>query len=192
MLNLTSEVMPMDDKRIIELFFARDERAIEETRASYGPLLRSVAMSILANRIDSEECESDTYFRAWNSIPPNSPKYLAAYLVKITRNLALNRMRDQRRRAPVKATLILDELAEIIPNDLGDPIEDIALRDAMRDFVGGLEVTKRRIFLQRYFYMRSVREIADDMDLSAGTVKSHLSRTRILLRDYLTERGINI
>ena len=101
-------------------------------------------------------------------------------------------MRDQRRRAPVKATLILDELAEIIPNDLGDPVEDIALRDAMRDFVGGLEVTKRRIFLQRYFYMRSVREIADDMDLGVGTVKSHLSRTRILLRDYLTERGINI
>ena len=89
----------MDDNKIIELYFARDERAIEETRTSYGRLIYSVAYNILDSAPDSEECENDTYLRTWDSIPPTRPSILSAYLSRISRNLALNRLRDEKREA---------------------------------------------------------------------------------------------
>lgn len=180
----------MDDSRIIELFFARDERAIEETRAKYGRLLLSVADNILGNTTESEECENDTYLRAWDSIPPTRPRHFSAYLCKIVRNLAINRLRLNKRHAPPEMTLIYEEIAEALPDGAADPAESMDLRDAINDFVRGLEPTKRKIFIQRYFYMLSVREISRELGISAGTVKSTLSRTRNLLRTYLTERGI--
>ena len=103
-------MIPVDDKNIIDLYFARDEQAIAETQTKYGRLLLSVAMNILHSSPDSEECESDTYLRAWNAIPPTIPQILSAYLAKITRNLALNRLRDGRRR--LEAELVYEEIAE--------------------------------------------------------------------------------
>ena len=91
----------MDDSKIIELYFARDERAITETRTSYGRLLMAVAMGILHDSIDSEECESDTYLKAWQTIPPTRPNYFSAFLTKITRNLAINRLRDRTQKHPL-------------------------------------------------------------------------------------------
>ena len=180
----------MDDSRIIELYFARDERAIEETKAKYGRLLSSVAFGILGSRADSEECESDTYIKAWNSIPPARPTSLSAYLSKIVRNLAINRYHSNKRKCEMD--LILDELSEVIPDTRRDLAEELDLKDALEGFVSKLDLTKRLIFLKRYFYMMSVMEIALDMHMSVGTVKSSLSRTRIALRKYLTERGITI
>lgn len=182
----------MEDSRIIELYFARDERAIEETRLKYSRLLLSVADSILGDRLQAEECESDTYLSAWNSIPPTRPTYFSAYLTRITRNFALNRLRGKRRNSPPEMNLILDEIAEIIPDEAGDIAESIDIRDAMSDFVRGLDITRRRIFIQRYFYMLSVNEIAIEQGLPLGTVKSILSRTRKMLYKHLTERGIKI
>ncbi|MBQ8414793.1 MAG: RNA polymerase sigma factor [Clostridia bacterium] len=182
----------MEDKRIIELYFARDERAIEETKSKYGRLLLSIAYRILGNRQDSEECESDTYFRTWNSVPPTNPSSLSAYLSRITRNLAINRYHRNRRSRDGEMELILDELSEVITDDGGRIDEQIALQDALEGFVGGLDMTKRLIFLKRYYYMMSLRDIARDMEISVGTVKSHLSRMRNALRNYLTERGIVI
>lgn len=182
----------MDDNRIIELYFARDERAIDETRSKYGRLLLSVAQSILGNRHDSEECESDTYFRAWNSIPPTRPLSLSAYLSRITRNIAINRYRRGKKRREGEMEIILDEISELIPDTDGDPIGEIELRDAMNGFVSGLDLTKRHIFLKRYYYMMSLQDIAGDMGMSLGTVKSHLSRMRAALKKHLTERGIAI
>lgn len=180
----------MEDSRIIELYFARDERAIEETKLKYSRLLLSVAENILGERPLAEECESDTYLSAWNSIPPTRPTYFSAYLTKITRNFALNRLRGNRRNSPPEMNLILDEIAEIIPDEAGDIAEGIDLKDAMTDFVRSLDVTRRRIFIQRYFYMLSVKEIAIEQGLPLGTVKSILSRTRKMLYKHLTERGI--
>lgn len=180
----------MDDSRIIELYFARDERAIEETRAKYGRLLLSVADNILGSRAESEECESDTYLRAWESIPPTRPTHFSAYLCRTARNLALNRLRLNKRHAPPEMTLIFEELAETLPDTATDPAESMDLRDAINDFVRGLEPTKRKIFIQRYFYMLSEKEISLELGIRVGTVKSTLSRTRNLLRNYLTERGI--
>ena len=180
----------MDDKKIIALYFARDERAIEETKANYGRLLFSIAENILHSTPDSEECESDTYMSAWEAIPPTMPEILSAYLAKITRNLALNRLRDRGRR--LETQLVFEEMAEAIPDMSGDLTEDIELRDALNDFIGRLDRTKRKIFLSRYFYMRSVREIAREIGATEGSVKVTLTRVRKMLREYLTKRGIVI
>ena len=182
----------MDDKRIIELYFARDESAIEETRASYGRLIFSVAFNILESSPDSEECENDTYLRTWESIPPTRPSYFSAFLSKIARNLALNRLRDNKRRRPLGAELVLEELSEAIPDCRGDLAEDIELRDALNDFLASLDRTKRQIFMKRYFYMREIKEIAREMGISSGSVKISLYRTRGELRHFLESRGIVI
>ncbi|MBO7195828.1 MAG: sigma-70 family RNA polymerase sigma factor [Clostridia bacterium] len=182
----------MDDNKIIELYFARDERAIEETRASYGRLIYSVAYNILTSAPDSEECENDTYLRTWESIPPTRPNIFSAYLSRISRNLALNRLRDEKRRRPLGTELIIDELAEALPDTAGDPIEEMELREALNGFLESLGKTARMIFVKRYFYMRQVKEIARELGISAGSVKITLWRVRKSLRDYLESRGIVI
>ena len=182
----------MDDNRIIELYFARDESAIEETKASYGRLIYSVAYGILESRPDSEECENDTYLRTWENIPPTRPSYFSAFLSKIARNLALNRLRENKRRKPLGAELVYEEIGEAIPDGGGDITEDIELRDALNDFLYSLSKTKRQIFVKRYFYMREIKEIAREMGVSAGSVKISLYRSRGELRDFLEKRGIVI
>ncbi len=179
----------MDDNRIIELYFARDERAIEETRHKYGRLLLSVALRMLKDRGESEECENDTYVKAWESIPPTRPTYFSAYLTRIIRNLALNRIRDNGRHNP-DMNKIIWEISELTGE--GELTDRLALREAIGEFVGGLDQMRRRIFLKRYFYMQPVREIAYEMGLSVGTVKSHLYRMRRSLGDHLLRRGISI
>lgn len=180
----------MVDNEIIELYFARDEIAIERTREKYGRLIYSVANRILDDEGESEECENDTYFRAWNAIPPTRPSNFSAYLSKITRNLALNRLRDYSRKPDT--LLILDELGEAIPGVESDPVADIELRDALCDFLAGLSKTKRQIFMKRYFYMCSIKEIARQTSATQGSVKATLSRTRAELREFLENRGVSI
>lgn len=182
----------MDDNKIIELYFARDERAIEETRDSYGRLIYSVAYAILESHTDSEECENDTYLRAWDSIPPTHPNYFSAFLSKISRNLAISRLRDNNRRAPLGTELIYEELSEVLPDVVGDITEDIELRDAINEFLSSLSKTKRQIFMKRYFYMREVRTIAREMGVTVGSIKVSLHRVRKELRDFLESRGIVI
>ena len=180
----------MDDSKILDMYFARDERAIEETRTKYGRLLLSVALSILGNQSESEECESDTYLRTWESIPPNRPEFFSAYLTRIIRNLALNKRRGNRRRASAHMKLILGEISESAPLVSGDPVDDIVLREGLNSFIAGLDPLRRSIFLQRYFYMMSIKEISDECGFGEGTVKSILSRTRTGLRRHLAKRGI--
>ena len=179
----------MDDKQIIELYFARDERAIEETKAKYGRLLLKIARGVLGDEGESEECESDTYLKVWGVIPPERPTYFAAFLSRITRNLAINRMRADKRRAAYLFCAVDEELGAIGVNDL---CEEIELREAIRSFVSGLEPVRRRVFIQRYFYMLSVAEIAREQGISRGSVKSMLSRVRAKLYLYLTERGFTV
>lgn len=182
----------MEDNKIIQLYFQRDEQAIDETRLKYGRLLISVAMSILHNSHDSEECESDTYYRAWQAIPPTHPTYLSAFLSKITRNLAINRLHRNERRGGLSTELIFEEIAEAIPDTCGDVTEDIALRDALNDFLESLGATKRQVFVRRYFYMREIKEIAREMGMTTAGVKVTLHRVRNELRLHLEERGIVI
>ena len=182
----------MDDKGIIELYFERDERAIEETRSSYGRLIYSVAYNILESAPDSEECENDTYLRTWENIPPTRPSYFSAFLSKISRNLAINRLRENKRRRPLGAELIFEEMADALPDTRGDITEDIELKDAINDFLASLDKTKRQIFMKRYFFMRDIETIAREMGITKSGVKVSLHRIRGELRSFLTDRGIVI
>ena len=180
----------MDDNKIIDLYFSRDESAIEETKTKYGKLIFSVAFRILGNHQDTEECESDTYLKAWNTIPPTVPNSLPAYLSSIARNFAITRYRVNKRHREMDR--ILREISEVIPEFGSDVSDEVDLRDALGEFVDGLDTQKQLVFLKRYFYMMSVAEISADMKISLGTVKSSLSRMRIALKKYLEERGISI
>ena len=182
----------MDDKSIIELYFSRDEQAIDETKEKYGRLIYSVAYGIVKSDQVSEECENDTYFRAWRSIPPTVPRILSAFLCKIARNLAINCIRDEKRQPDLCRDLIFDEICRSLPNTDGDVTEDMELRDALNDFLSSLGKTKRQIFMKRYFYMRDIKQIAREMGVTSGSVKTALSRLRAELREYLESRGIVI
>ena len=182
----------MDDRSIIALYFERDERAIDETKVSYGRLIYSVAYRILESASDSEECENDTYLRAWEAIPPTVPKFFSAFLSKISRNLAINRLRDKNRHRPPGAEVILDEVENILPDTSGDITDDIELRDAINAFLTSLSRTKRQIFMKRYFYMQDVKEIAREMGLGVSNVKVTLMRLRSELREFLEKKGIVI
>lgn len=183
----------MDDRQIIKLYFQRSEEAITETRDKYGRLLFGIAYNILYSEGDSEECVDDTYMRAWQAIPPTIPKIFSAFLAKITRNIALNRYRQGKRKGRHPgAELIYDEIAECIPDSHRDIANDIELRDALNSFLTSLNSQHRKVFLKRYFYMCSINDIARDMGMTKANVKVSLSRTRGKLRDYLERSGINI
>ena len=180
----------MDDNSIIELYYNRDEQAIDVTKKKYGRLVYSVAFNVVRSAEDSEECENDTYYRAWQSIPPTRPSILSAVLCKIARNLAINRIRDEKRRPELFTSVIFEEICETIPDTDGDITDDIELRDALNDFLASLGKTKRMIFVKRYFYMREINEIAREVDVTFGNVKTTLYRLRKELREFLENRGI--
>lgn len=182
----------MEDKRIIELFTERSESAIAEAAQKYGKYLRRIAFRVLGDERDCEEIESDTYLRAWNSIPPASPESLKGYLASICRNLSLNRygMRTAVKRGEWE--LALDELGECIPDGSSELGDAFALRRALEDFLCSLEVRARRIFLQRYFYNCSVSEISRLWGMKESAVTMQLFRTRKKLKEYLNKEGIDL
>lgn len=180
----------MEDAKIVELYWARSEDAISESREKYGGYCYTIAYNILYSDPDAEECVNDTYMNAWENIPPSKPVRLGAFLGKITRNIALNRARDGKRRLNVE--LVFDEISDAIPDNEGDLTEEIILRDALNDFLEGLGNTKRQIFIKRYFFMRDIKDIAREMGIAVTSVKVSLSRTRRELRQFLEKRGIVI
>ena len=183
----------MEDERIVELFFRRDERAIEEAAYAHGGLCRSLALRLLGDFQDAEECVSDTLLAAWNSIPPHRPEKLPAYLARLTRNLALRRRRDAERlkRGGGEADMALEELEECLParESVERTVERRELAKALERFLRTLSRTERRVFLGRYWYCESVRELAERFGFSESKVKSMLCRTRERLRRYLEKEG---
>ena len=179
----------MEDKQIIELYFARSEDAIGESAKKYGGYCRTIAGHILPNAADAEECVSDTWLRAWGAIPPNRPERLGAFLGKITRNLALDRLRMEKRRCPIR-----EELAECLT--AGDPTgamtDRVVLTAALDRFLAGLPPKKRKLFLRRYWYADSVQDIARRYHMSQSKVKSMLFRTRNSLREHLQKEGFDL
>ena len=182
----------MDDAKIIELYFARDEAAIEATRLAHGGKLRSVARRILADERDAEECENDTYLKAWDSIPPARPAHLAAYLVKICRNTALN-MLEYRNAAKRSASLVelTEEMQACIPDAMPEwTIEPKELGELLGTFLRQQSKDNRIIFVRRYLLAESVAEIAEALHVSESKVKSSLMRTRNGLRSFLGKEGV--
>lgn len=188
----------MNDAAIIELFFSRDERAIAECRTKYGRYCRFIAMRILGIAEDAEEAESDAYMKAWSTIPPNRPESLNAYLGMLCRQSASDMLKKRKRakRGGGEYALALEELSECVPAELSGPgcdeADRIALTDALNGFLASLPEDTRTMFMRRYWWMCSVREIAEESSLSESAVKMRLLRTREKLREFLKERGIDV
>ena len=194
----------MDDSQIIRLYWDRDEKAIPATADKYGAYCAAIARNIVRDPQDAEECVNDTYLKAWNSsppgliaplssIPPQRPASLTAYLGRITRNLAFNRYRrdSAEKRGGGELPAVLDELAECVSGG-EDPAEYAEVKDLMESingFLATLSNKNRSIFVSRYWYARSLSEIALCHGMKEGAVTMALSRMRSRLRRYLEERG---
>ena len=186
----------MDDNRIVELYLSRNEKAIKLTAQKYGSRLRSLAHGIVNDRQTAEECENDTYLKAWNAIPPHEPRsYLYAFLARITRHISLNccRARNQLKRSAFVCELSA-EMEQCIPapDDAECRIDDIALSTAINEFLGKLDEEKRNIFVRRYWYLDSVAAISKRFALSESKVKTTLFRCRNGLREHLEKEGYTL
>ena len=184
----------MDDKQIVALYWERSETAIAETELKYGRYCRYIADNILHSAQDAEECVNDTLRKAWETIPPQKPELLSAYLGKLTRNLAINRsIRDRAVKRSHGTEVILEEVEELIPDPRGnDAADDIHMREAINAFVASLPKETRIVFVRRYWYMSSVKDIAADYGMTESKVKVMLMRTRAKFREYLEREGISI
>jgi len=186
----------MTDYEIIELYLKRDEQAIIESQNTYGAYCYKIADNILHNHEDAEECVNDTWLRTWNLVPPQRPNYLSLFLGKITRNLSFNRYKHNtaEKRGGGELPLVLDELSELVSGteDVGREVEYHELVKALNQFLQGLPMEKRMIFVRRYWYTDSVSEIANRFGMKEGTVSMTLNRLRNRLRNYLLERGFEL
>ena len=181
----------MDDYMITQLLWQRLERGIEQMAKKFGKRLYRTAMNILGRHEDAEESVSDTYLAVWNSIPPKQPDPLAGFVYRTGRNIALDRLRyltaDKR---DGRYDLSLEELAAYIPaKALEETVEARELGRAINGFLSGLSAENRRMFLRRYWYGDSIREVARDQGLRTNTATVRLGRLRNQLRDYLQKEG---
>jgi RNA polymerase sigma-70 factor (ECF subfamily) len=182
----------LNDQSIIDLYFARDEKAILETERAHGEFCMGVSMSILRNRQDAEECVNDTWLRAWNAIPPTLPRSLRAFLCKIVRNLSIDRYREKRNALPVvELEAAMAELSACIPAE-AEREGAAALTDLLDRFLRTEEEVDRRLFLGRYWHGASVAELAQGCGMTPNAVTKRLGKTRERLRVYLTERGYSV
>ena len=182
----------MDDNLIIDLYWQRNEQAVAETEAKYGPYCRSIAYGILQNNQDTEECVNDTWLRAWDSIPPQRPGRLSAFLGRLARNLALDRYdynHAAKRSGPFDQ--LLSELSECIPCQRDD-FAQLELTQILNSFLHSLPESRRNLFLRRYWYCESVEELGRRYRMSQSAVKSSLFRTRNKLKAYLEKEGVGI
>lgn len=181
----------MKEEEILDLFWQRKEEAIQVVKESYGRLCYRIAYNILRNRQDAEECENDGYLKVWNSIPPKKPLPFMPYLCRIVRNLALNRYEyNHAKKRDSELEVIFEELEETIA-DSGRIEDELRYKELIKEINVFLEEKKeeqRRIFLARYYFAASVREIAERYAMSESKVKSVLFRLRKDLKEQL-ERG---
>lgn len=186
----------MEDREIVALYWARSPDAIEMTAGKYGGYCKTVAQNIVGSAEDAEECVNDAYLRAWNSIPPQRPANLAAYLGKLVRHLSFDRWRSARadKRGGGQMELVLDELADCVPGDgsVEGELDRRELLRAVEAFLDGLSREKRQIFLCRYWFALPVSEIAKRFGRTEGSVSVILNRTRNKLKLYLAERGYDL
>lgn len=185
----------MEDTKIIDLYFKRNEQAIEETAIKYGKFCFSIANNILASKEDADESVNDTYWDAWNSIPPHRPSSLSLFLGKITRRIAIDRWRRRsaQKRGGGELPLALDELYQCIADntDVEREFEKKQLSQLINTFVKALPTMEQKVFLCRYWYMDSIASISKRFHFSESKVKSMLYRTREKLRMELKKEGFS-
>ena len=186
----------MEDKLLIDGLFARDERTWRGSRKNIRDIVILVAYAVVRCREDAQECVGDAMLGAWNSIPPNRPENLGAYLGRIARNSALNMLKARRskKRGEKNVALALDELSECIPSaeDTEQQADTVLLREAVNGFLDSLERERRIVFIQRYWYMLGISEIAAERGMTEGAVKMSLKRTRDSLKIFLEKEGFTV
>lgn len=190
----------MEDNQIIDLFLNRDENAVRQTELKYSGYLLTIALNILGNREDGSECVNDTYFKAWNSIPPNLPARLRYYLGKITRELSIDRLRKKLsakrggKNGSTEYELSLEELEECVPQK-GSPIEDAEislLAEIISGYLRDCSEEMRTVFMHRYYFCDSIKDISERFGMSESKVKSILFRAREGLRKELEKEGFSV
>ena len=185
----------MEDSRIIDLYFERSEEAIARTAEKYGRLCRGIALRIVGSYEDAQECENDTYVAVWNAIPPVRPNFFSAFLSRISRNIALNRYEyNKAGKRNSQFNLVLEELEECLASSCS--VEDTYIAGEVagmiNQFLEKLKTETRIIFVRRYYYADSVREIARRLDIGESKVKTTLFRVRQELRAYLEQQGVQV
>lgn len=183
----------MNDAKIVALYWKRDEKAIFETSKRYGRYCHCIAWNILQDNMDAQECVNDTYLDAWNAMPPHKPSALSTFLGKITRRIAIDRWRQKNtlKRGADTVQLALDELETCVSGS-SDVESEFLQRQrikAIHDFLSELPDTDRRVFLQRYWYLESIDQIAARFGFSGSKTASILHRIRGKLRSYLEKEG---
>jgi RNA polymerase sigma-70 factor (ECF subfamily) len=185
----------VDDLKIVELYLSRSEEAIAETDLKYGKLCSYVAMNILHNKEDSEECVNDTYFGAWNAIPPQKPNKFSAFISRITRNLALKKYEyfSADKRNP-EVLISLTELEECVSgqDNIEAELENKRIEKAISDFLWQLDIEKRIVFICRYWRFEPIAGICKRCGFSQSKVTSMLRHTREKLRKHLESDGIEL
>lgn len=184
----------MEDNQIVTLYWERNELAIRATDVKYGRYCYAISYHILASKEDAEESVNDTYWAAWERIPPHRPSVLSAFLSKLTRRISLNKWRDRtaEKRGGGEVPLALDELSECIPGgqDVEQTVARNELNTAIRRFLAALPNTERDVFVCRYFLLVPMVEISERFGFSESKTKSMLFRTRGKLRKHLQEEGL--
>lgn len=184
----------MEDHELIDLYWNRCDKAILETSKKYGRYCNTIAYNILKSAQDSEECVNDTYLKTWNAIPKDKPKIFSAYLGKITRNLAINRYHKKKaqKRGSGQINLVLEELENCISSNhsIENQIESQGIREILNQFLEDLKKEDRIIFVRRYWYVDSIKDISKRLGLSESKIKSVLFRARKKLKQYLEEKGV--
>lgn len=175
----------MDDQKIIELLFERLESALIEIQKKYHKLCLKVSFDIVGTQPDCEECVNDSYWKLWNSVPPNRPNSLRAYLLRIVKNLSLDVLRKKHaKKRSTELELVYEELEECI-SDLTRVEQEENLKDVINQFLCKLDPNNRRIFLKRYWYTKSIMVIAEEEGLKESTIKMRLLRLRNQLKSEL-------
>ncbi len=184
-----------EDSKIIELFYARDEQAINELSAKYGDACSRVSNNILGNELDAEECVNDTYLAAWNAIPPAKPNPLKTFILRIVRNISIAKFHAN---TSLKRNSYYDEALDELEGCLSDPlsleqeIESEELAKHLDIFLDGLDRDSRLMFMCRYFRSDSVSDIAKEFGMNSHAVTVRLSRTREKLKKYLMKEGFEL
>lgn len=186
----------MQDEQIVNLYWQRDESALRETEVRYGHYLTKIAYNILSDLEDSKESVNDTYLKAWNSMPPQKPSVLATYLGKITRQVSIDifRSKNRKKRQASQYALSLSELEECVSrgNTTEDQVDIHLLTDAIGRYLSQLSPEARNLFVGRYYYFDSLKEVAAYYGFSESKAKSMLHRTRIGLKKYLEQEGFEL
>ena len=179
-------------EKLTDLFFDRDERAIKETQMEYGDYCLSVAYNILGDMLDAEECVNDAYLRVWNSIPPARPNNFKAFIAKITRNLAIDRIKRKTAQKRSGATVAFEELEATLYSQehfISEEMGIAELQAAINSFLYTQTPRNRAIFILRYFYGDPVSTVAKKMSTSESNTSKILTKTRQELKEYLQKEG---